>query len=92
MNAPPPPPLKQEDRERWLEGVSVLIGGGVEAYTGSLSSVLELGPGWSFILGLHLPRCSGSSLSTRARSAASGTDSGKTPAGPTSSATADRPT
>src|ERR1700747_2069708 len=53
MNAPPaarPPP---ENPERWLEGISVLFGGGVEGYTGSLSSRLAVGPAWNLILGIH---------------------------------------
>lgn len=53
MNAPPAPRPPPENPDRWLEGVSVLFGGGVEAYTGSLSSRLALGPAWTFILGIH---------------------------------------
>ena len=53
MNAPPSAPRPPENPERWLEGVSVLLGGGVEGYTGSLSSRLAVGPAWNFILGIH---------------------------------------
>jgi hypothetical protein len=53
MNAPPAPRPPPENPERWLEGVSVLFGGGVEGYTGSLSSRLAVGPAWNFILGIH---------------------------------------
>jgi len=53
MNAPPAPRPPPEPPDHWLEGVSVLLGGGVEGYTGSLSSRLAVGPAWTFILGLH---------------------------------------
>jgi hypothetical protein len=53
MNAAPPPRPAPENPDRWLEGVSVLFGGGVEGYTGSLSSRLAIGPAWTFILGIH---------------------------------------
>ena len=53
MNAPPAPQPLPEDPNRWLEGVSALIGGGIEGYTGSLSSRLAVGPAWTFILGFH---------------------------------------
>ena len=53
MNAPPAPRPPPEPPDAWLEGVSVLLGGGVEGYTGSLSSRVALGPAWTFILGLH---------------------------------------
>ena len=78
MNAPPPPVPRQEDRERWLEGVSVLVGGGVEAYTGSLSSHLELGPAWSFILGLHPTPVFGIELVYQGALSSLRTDSGST--------------
>jgi len=52
MNAPQAPRAAPRTQP-WLEGVSVLLGGGVEAYTGSLSSRLALGPAWNFILGFH---------------------------------------
>jgi len=53
MNAPAAPRPPPEPPDHWLEGVSVLVGGGVEGYTGSLSSRVALGPAWTFILGLH---------------------------------------
>ena len=78
MNAPPPPVPRQEDPERWLEGVSVLVGGGVEAYTGSLSSRLALGPAWSFILGLHPSPVFGVELVYQGALSSLRTDSGTT--------------
>ena len=53
MNAPPPPRPAPPDEKSWLEGVSVILGGGVEGYTGSLSSRVAIGPSWSVILGLR---------------------------------------
>jgi hypothetical protein len=53
MNAPPAPRPPPENPDHWLESASVLIGGGVEGYTGSLSSRLAVGPAWNFILGFH---------------------------------------
>ncbi len=53
MNAPPAPRPPPEQPDHWLQGVSVLLGGGVEGYTGSLSSRVAVGPAWTVILGLH---------------------------------------
>ena len=51
MNAPAP--RRQEDVERELRGVSVMVGGGVEGYTGSLAPRVAVGPAWNLIIGFH---------------------------------------
>ena len=52
MNAPPPA-RTQEETERELRGVSVLVGGGVEGYTGSLAPRVQVGPAWNLLIGFH---------------------------------------
>ena len=47
------PPTSQEQVERNLTGVSVLVGGGVEGYTGSLAPRVAVGPAWNVIFGFH---------------------------------------
>jgi hypothetical protein len=37
----------------WLKGASILVGGGVEGYTGSLASRVAVGPAWNVIVGIH---------------------------------------
>jgi len=39
----------QEETERELRGVSVLVGGGVEGYTGSLVPRVSVGPAWNLL-------------------------------------------
>ena len=37
----------------WLKGASILVGAGVEGYTGSLASRVGPGPAWNLILGIQ---------------------------------------
>ncbi|HSP20140.1 MAG TPA: hypothetical protein VLQ79_11530, partial [Myxococcaceae bacterium] len=53
MNAAAPAREDKKDTESSLRGVTVLIGGGVEGYTGSLASRVNVGPAWDVIIGLH---------------------------------------
>jgi hypothetical protein len=48
-----PPASSQEDIDRELRGTSVIVGGGVEGYTGSLAPRVAVGPAWNLIIGFH---------------------------------------
>lgn len=51
MNAPPAG--RQEEVEQELRGVSVMVGGGVEGYTGSLAPRVAVGPAWNLLIDFH---------------------------------------
>ena len=53
MNLPPPPRVERQEPEGWPRGGSILVGGGVEGYTGSLAPRVNVGPSWNVIFGLH---------------------------------------
>jgi hypothetical protein len=48
-----PPGNSQQDIDRELRGTSVIVGGGVEGYTGSLAPRVGVGPAWNLIIGFH---------------------------------------
>jgi len=41
------------ERRDWLRGVTVLVGGGVEGWTGSLASRIRPGPAWDVLVGFR---------------------------------------
>jgi opacity protein-like surface antigen len=51
LNAPPA--KTQEEVERELRGVSVVVGAGVEGYTGSLAPRVAVGPAWNLLIDFH---------------------------------------
>ena len=53
MNLPPAPRQERQDTESWSHGASILVGGGVEGYTGSLAPRVNVGPAWNVIFGVH---------------------------------------
>lgn len=47
------PEKTQDDVERELRGVSVVVGAGVEGYTGSLAPRVGVGPAWNLLIDFH---------------------------------------
>ena len=43
----------ESERRDWVHGISVMVGGGVEGWTGSLASRIRSGPAWDVLVGFR---------------------------------------